>query len=83
MRFYLRILITIMSFSLSFSLYQIGDQISETDQDRKHEICYGAEHHGFEEDGHGQFSLSLSDFNGFRNNTGIFYVTMIDMAASW
>ena len=83
MNFYSRIFVTAIFFSLSFSVYQIGDQISESDQNRRHDVCYGAEEHGFEEDNHGGFSLSLGDFNGFTNESGIFYVTFIDMAASW
>ena len=81
--YYLNIFIISLFLSFSFALYQVGDQISANDQARQHEICYGAEEHGFEEDNHGGFSLSLGDFNGFTNETGIFYVTFIDMAASW
>jgi len=83
MNFYSRIFVTAIFFSLSFSVYQIGDQISESDQNRRHDVCYGAEEHNIEEDGHGGYSLSLSDLNGYTNDTGVFYVTMIDMAASW
>ena len=85
MNFYSRIFVTTIFFSLSFSVYQIGDQISESDQNRRHDVCYGAEHHGLEEDqGHGGgYTLALGDLNGFTNDSGIFYVTMIDMAASW
>ena len=81
--YYLNIFIVSLFFSLSFSLYQVGDQISANDQARQHDICYGAEEHGFGEGDHGAVTLSLGDFNGFINETGIFYVTFIDMAASW
>ena len=86
MRFYYfnKFLILILV-SFSFTAYQVGDQISESDQNRRHDVCYGAEHHGLEEDqGHGGgYTLALGDLNGFTNDSGIFYVTMIDMAASW
>ena len=75
-------ILTISLFSLSFALYQVGDQISQNDQNRVFEVCYGAEHHGIEPVG-GRYNLTFSDFNGFVNDTGIFYVLMIDMAASW
>ena len=80
--YFLNSFVSILFFSFSFSLYQVGDQISETDQNRQHEVCYGAEHHGIEPEG-GRYNLSLGDLNGFINETGVFYVTMIDMAASW
>ena len=83
MNFYSRIFVTTIFFSLSFSVYQIGDQISESDQNRRHDVCYGAEEHNIPEDGHGGYSLSLGDLNGYTNDDGVFYVTMIDMAASW
>ena len=71
--------------SFIFPLYQVGDQISENDQNRYFDICYGAEEHGFNNDSGtiGDPQLSLGDLNGYANGTGIFYVTMIDMAASW
>ena len=80
MKFYFRFfLLLLLSFSLSQN-YGVGEQISEAHQNTQFNICYGAEEHGFG----GQLvpSLSLGDFNGF-NNGGIFYVLMIDMAASW
>ena len=83
MRFYLNLFLVLIFVSLSYAVYQIGDQISADDQARQHEICYGAEEHGFEEGNHGTVTLSLGDFNGYTNESGIFYVTMIDMAASW
>jgi hypothetical protein len=76
-RFILLVLI-----SLSFSVYQVGDQISAVDQARNFDVCYGAEHHGIEMEG-GRYKLGLGDYNGYTNDSGIFYVMMIDMAASW
>ncbi len=74
--------ISLILISFSFSLYQVGDQISQNDQDRRFQVCYGGEEHGLEED-HGSYTLALGDYNGYTNDSGIFYVMMIDMAASW
>ena len=79
---FFRKILTLSIFSLMFALYQVGDQISQADQNRVFEVCYGAEHHGIEPEG-GRYKLSLADYNGYINDSGIFYVIMIDMAASW
>ena len=80
---YSRFFVAIILFSFSFSqFYSIGDQITLDHQAVQHDVCYGAEHHGIEEEG-GRYSLSLDDYNGYINDSGIFYVIMIDMAASW
>ena len=71
-RFILLVLI-----SLSFSVYQVGDQISAVDQARNFDVCYGAEQNNVDN------YLSLSDYNGYTNDSGVFYVMMINMAASW
>ena len=68
--------ILFLFFSFLLPLYQVGDQISVDDQNRRFEVCYGAEHH----DTH---DLALGDYNGYTNDSGIFYVTMVWMAASW
>ena len=78
----IRKILTLALLSFSFAIYQVGDQISQNDQDREFEVCYGAEHNGIEPVG-GRYNLTLGDYNGFTNDTGIFYVLMIDMAASW
>ena len=44
----------------------LGDQISQADQDRVFELCYGAEHHGLSLGG--STILTLGDYNGFTNN---------------
>ena len=72
----------IILISFSFPVYQIGDQISQEDQNRNFDVCYGAEHHGIEME-YGRYTLGLGDLNGYTNDSGIFYVTMIEMAASW
>ena len=71
----------IVFLSITFcSIYDVGEQVSSDHQNRQFDICYGAEEHGYGD----EFApnLSLAEFNGF-NNGGLFYVTMIDMAASW
>lgn len=42
-----RKILTISLFSLSFAVYQVGDQISQQDQDRIFDVCYGMEEHGY------------------------------------
>jgi len=79
--FYNRFILLVL-ISLSFSVYQVGDQISAVDQARNFDVCYGAEHHGIEMEG-GRYKLGLGHYNGYTNDSGIFYVMMIDMAASW
>ena len=74
---YLRFFILILTFSLLLpSVYNVGDQVSDDHQNTYFDVCHGNEEHGFED------NLSLGDLNGFTNG-GIYYVTMIDMAASW
>tara|TARA_Y100001970_G_scaffold244195_1_gene310091 strand:- start:1003 stop:1257 length:255 start_codon:yes stop_codon:yes gene_type:complete len=80
---YSRFFVVIFLFSISFSqFYDIGDQITLNHQAIQHDVCYGAEYHGIEQEG-GRYKLSLDDYNGYINDSGIFYVIMIDMAASW
>ena len=77
----LRFFIIISMFSLLIpSIYNVGDQVSEAHQNTHFDICHGAEEHGYGDEFNP--NLSLGDLNGFTNG-GIFYVTMIDMAASW
>ena len=73
------IIISIFSFLIP-SIYNVGDQVSDTHQNTHFDICHGAEEHGYGDEFNP--NLSLGDLNGFTNG-GIFYVTMIDMAASW
>ena len=81
MMLYLRFFIILTMFSVSISaIYDVGEQVSETHQNTHFDICHGAEEHGYADELNP--NLSLGDLNGF-NNGGIFYVTMIDMAASW
>ena len=83
MRFYFSFILFLTMFSISFSQwYDKGDQVSLDHQAVQHDVCYGAEHHGIEMEG-GRYKLNLGDYNGYINDNGLFYVTMIDMAASW
>ncbi len=82
MNFYFNSFITLILVSFSFSVYQVGDQISPDDQAREFDVCYGAEHHGIEQE-NGRYNLSFGDYNGYTSDSGVFYVMMIDMAASW
>ena len=81
MSLYLRFVIIIMIFSITIpSVYDVGEQVSSIHQNMHFDVCYGAEEHGYGDELNP--NLSLGEFNGF-NNGGLFYVTMIDMAASW
>tara|TARA_B110000263_G_C15078491_1_gene405174 strand:+ start:67 stop:567 length:501 start_codon:yes stop_codon:yes gene_type:complete len=160
--------ISLIFISFSFSVYQVGDQISQYHQSRIFDVCYGMEEHGYFDNcseydnkddcpsynpepfddlnmdgvytyaepfedlnGNGRWDegepyedlnengsfdsidepyddlydnniwdsgfgcewinnqcrefpvMSLENFNGYINDDGVFYVTMIDMAASW
>ena len=57
--------------------YGVGQQISISDQQQNLDVCNGEEPNG-ETDG----NFSLYDYNGDYNG-GSYYVTHIDMAASW
>tara|TARA_B100000676_G_scaffold190355_1_gene187211 strand:- start:1013 stop:1258 length:246 start_codon:yes stop_codon:yes gene_type:complete len=78
-----RVILIFSLISLSFCIYQVGDQISREDQAQRFNVCYGAEHHLIEEDSNGDYTLSLGDYNGNTNGNCNFNVMMIDMAASW
>ena len=80
MKTYLKIIFSIIFFSITFSqIYQVGEQVSIAHQEQEFDICYGAEYHGYDGD---DPVFSLGQLNGFTNG-GLFYVTMIDLAASW
>tara|TARA_Y100001970_G_scaffold291188_1_gene427433 strand:+ start:1050 stop:1301 length:252 start_codon:yes stop_codon:yes gene_type:complete len=74
--------ILLLLISFAFSNYEVGDQISTEDQARNFDVCYGAEHHDIELES-GRYTLGLGDYNGYTNDSGIFYVMMIEMVASW
>ena len=71
------LLITIASSSLLFSLYNVGQTVSLSDQNIDIGVCNGQNP---ETGSTGDFSLA--DLNGDLNG-GNYYVFHIDMAASW
>ena len=72
-----RFLIFISFISLSFAVYNVGQTVSISDQQQNLTVCNGIEPNE-ETDG----NMSLYDYNGDYNG-GSYYVTYIDMAASW
>ena len=72
-----RFLVIISFISLSFAVYNVGQTVSISDQQQNLTVCNGIEPNE-ETDG----NMSLYDYNGDYNG-GSYYVTHIDMAASW
>ena len=72
-----RFLVFIALFSFSFAVYNVGQTVSISDQQQNLTVCNG---HEPNDDSDGNFSLY--DYNG-EYNGGAYYVTHIDMAASW
>ena len=68
----------IILLSLSFnSTYNVGDKINMGHQNMEFEICYGS---NLDPNGDGVFQLA--ELNGDLNG-GNYYVTVIEMSASW
>ena len=59
--------------TIGFSLYNVGQTVSISDQNVDYNVCYGD---------YNSNTLSLADFNGALNG-GSYKVIHIDMAASW
>ena len=70
------ILLISFLFILNAQEYCAGEQISVTHQNQAQEVCAG-----FEDYSSGD-SFRLSDYNGDLNG-GHYYLTFIDMSASW
>jgi len=70
-------LVFILFISLPFAAYSVGQTVSPSDQQQNLTVCNGHEPNE-ETDG----NMSLWDYNGDENG-GAYYVTHIDMAASW
>ena len=70
-------LVLVLFISLSFAVYNVGQTVSISDQQQNLTVCNGIEPNE-ETDG----NMSLYDYNG-EYNGGSYYVTHIDMAASW
>ena len=71
------LIMIISMFSLTFAVYSVGQTVSDSDQQQNLTVCNGIEPNQ-ETDG----NMSLWDYNGAQNG-GQYFVTHIDMAASW
>tara|TARA_B100000029_G_scaffold514139_1_gene615827 strand:- start:10424 stop:10630 length:207 start_codon:yes stop_codon:yes gene_type:complete len=60
--------------SFIFSNYQLGETISESDQNINFNICYTNDE--------SVNSMKLSDYNGDING-GIYSIVLLDMSATW
>ncbi len=58
---------------VSAQTYDMGDVISEDHQNQSFDICYGDDNSLFQ----------FSELNGALNNDGKYWITFIDMAATW
>ena len=70
------IIISFMVLGLAYANYNVGDFISESDQNLTKSTCYAG--NGYEVND----SWKLSDWNGALNG-GNYSVIFIDMAATW
>ena len=73
MRKIIKLTLSTCLISFAFSLYNVGQTVSLSDQNIDFNICYGD---------YESSTLSLADFNGALNG-GSYKVIHIDMAASW
>ena len=73
------ILITIVSTSLVFSSYSVGQTVSVSDQQLTKEICYASD---FDSGYNVGDNFSLYDLNG-EYNGGTYHVMFFDMSATW
>ncbi|MBC8312612.1 MAG: hypothetical protein H8E72_09925 [Candidatus Marinimicrobia bacterium] len=69
----IRLILSTCLISFGFSLYNVGQTVSTSDQDIDFNVCYGE---------YESSTLSLADFNGAMNG-GSYKVIHIDMSASW
>ena len=69
----IRLILSTCLISFGFSLYNVGETVSSSDQATEFDVCFGE----YESN-----TLSLADFNGALNG-GNYKVIHIDMAASW
>ena len=70
-------IIPVLSMSLLFGAYSVGETVSITDQNRVFDICNGTNPLNGDTD-----DFKLADLNGDLNG-GQYFVLQIDMAASW
>ena len=69
----IKLILSTCLLSFGFSVYNVGQTVSSSDQNIDFNVCYGD---------YESTSLSLADFNGALNG-GSYKVIHIDMAASW
>jgi hypothetical protein len=69
----IKLILSICLISFAFSVYNVGQTVSSSDQNIDFNVCYGD---------YESSTLSLADFNGALNG-GSYKVIHIDMAASW
>ena len=69
----IKLILSTCLISFAFSVYNVGQTVSSSDQNIDFNVCYGD---------YESSSLSLADFNGALNG-GSYKVIHIDMAASW
>ena len=69
----IKLILSTCLISFGFSVYNVGQTVSSSDQNIDFNVCYGD---------YGSSTLSLADFNGALNG-GSYKVIHIDIAASW
>ena len=69
----IKLILSTSLISFGFSVYNVGQTVSSSDQNIDFNVCYGD---------YESSTLSLADFNGALNG-GSYKVIHIDMAASW
>jgi len=69
----IKLILSACLISFAFSVYNVGQTVSSSDQNIDFNVCYGD---------YESSTLSLADFNGALNG-GSYKVIHIDMAASW
>ncbi len=68
------IILTVVLWTAAFSqTYQIGEILSENDQNTVFDVCYGD---------YPESQFSFADLNGAVNG-GNYYVTVVEMSATW
>lgn len=67
------ILLCIVFTMVQAQTYDIGDVMSTSHQNQSFDVCYGDYNSTF----------SFSDLNGALNSDGKYWVSFIDMAATW
>ena len=74
-----KIILLILSSSLLFCVYNVGETVSISDQQLTREVCYSS---NFSDDYQVGDDFSLYDLNGAYNG-GNYHVMFFDMSATW